>query len=93
MKKFLAGLIAGIFFSIVLYFFINPSHLLNTHTGEMLDRDTLYLKDGSIMKGWIKGGDNISIIVETGKGFFTIPRAQCRLIQENTLLLYVRELI
>ena len=93
MKKFLAGLIAGTFLSITLYFFINPGNSINIHTGEMLDRDTLFLKDGSIIKGLIRNQDGDDILIESDNGLFTIPRSECHTIHENALLLYVRELI
>ena len=93
MKKFIAGFIVGIAFSVALYFSFNPSKGVTVFTGRILDRDTIYLKDGSIVKGWIAKEDNRQIWIETKEGYFTIDRSECQNIQHNTLLLYVRELM
>jgi len=93
MKKFLLGLVLGIFVSAVLCFFLYPDLRSRVQMGRMLDRDTIYLKDGSVLHGWIVEENETQIFVEVGKGYFTLPRSQCHNIRRNTFLRYVRELV
>lgn len=93
MKKFLFGLILGIFFSTYLYLFINLGPKVHVELGHLLDKDALYLKDGTILEGWIVKKDSRNIWIAQEKGYFSLPAAQCKMIQENVLLQYIWELI
>lgn len=93
MKKFLLGLIIGAFFTAGSYFLFSWDTKLHTDVGKLLDMDTLCLKDGDVIDGWILYEDNENILVETEKGSFTLPRSTCISIKKNTFLQYIRELM
>ena len=61
--------------------------------GHLLDKDALYLKDGSIIEGWIIKKGTRSVWIAQEKGYFSLPVAQCELIRENVLMQYIWELI
>jgi hypothetical protein len=93
MKKFTFGLITGIILAAVLGFFFHPSPELRIELGRLLDRDTIYLKNGKVVEGWVVKEDNNQIWVELGTGHFILHRAECKAIRKNSLLRYVRELM
>ncbi|MBN3037944.1 MAG: hypothetical protein JW869_00840 [Candidatus Omnitrophica bacterium] len=93
MKKFLLGLIVGIFLASYIYLFLNIGPQFHVTLGHLLDKDTLYLKDGSVLQGWIIKKDSRNIWFAQEKGYFTLPLSQCEIIQENALLQYIWELI
>lgn len=93
MKKFLLGFIIGMFFAGSLYFFLQPDATVRLKVGRLLDRDTLYLKNGDVILGWIVQEEGDKILVEVEKGTFILNRSECKSIQRNTFLRYLRELI
>lgn len=93
MKRLLLGVIIGLFLSSYLYFFVDLGPRFRIEIGQMLDKDTLYLKDGSVIDGWIIRNDKRTIWFAQEKGYFTLPVSQCELIRENVLLQYIWELI
>ncbi|MBI4707984.1 MAG: hypothetical protein HY761_08680 [Candidatus Omnitrophica bacterium] len=93
MKKFLLGFIVGMFFTGSLYFFLQPDATVRIKMGRLLDRDTLYLKNGDVILGWIVQEEGDKILVEVEKGTFILNRSECKSIQKNTFLRYLRELI
>jgi len=93
MKKFILGFITGIFLAAGIYFFLHQNRLLQIELGRLLDKDTIYLENGTIVKGWIVRESEREILVEVEKGYFTVPRSRCKEIRENALLRYTRELM
>ena len=93
MKKFLLGLIIGIFLSSYSYFFVNLGPRFRVEIGHQLDKDALYLKDGSVVEGWIIKKDKRSVWIAQEKGYFSLPLSQCELIRENVLMQYIWEMI
>ena len=93
MKRFLFGFILGVALLAGGYFYLRPDAKLHVDIGYLLDQDTLFLRDGSLMYGRILREDNKNILVETKSGTFVLDRSQCKFIQENTLLRYLRQLM
>ncbi|MBL7071593.1 MAG: hypothetical protein ISS26_05435 [Candidatus Omnitrophica bacterium] len=93
MKKFLIGFIIGIFFTVIIYFapYVDPRFRVNL--GRVLDKDMIYLKNGSVIQGWIIIEDGEEIYVEIKEEYFSISLSQCEQIKRNYLLQYVKELM
>jgi len=66
---------------------------LHVDAGRFLDMDIIYLKDGGLIKGWIVNERNNEILIETGKGTFTLPRSICKSIEKDVFLRFVRKVI
>jgi len=93
MKKFIVGFMLGVLCCVVVVFHLNAGKEISIYTGRLLDRDTIYLDDGSVIKGWITGEDDRQLWIEQENGYFGIERSRCKKIIRNTLLLYTKELI
>ena len=91
MKKFLVGLVLGLFLASCYYYFYHPDPLFRLKVGRLLDRDTVYLEDGTIVHGWIVKSDENYIWIETESGYFDLPVSRCKIVRKNTLLRYIRE--
>ncbi len=92
-RKFILGFIVGLFFSFSLYFIRFADMKLRVGVGRVLDQDIVYLKDGSFLRGWVVQEEGDEILVETGKGNFTLPRARCKSIEKDVFLKFVRKAI
>ena len=93
MKKVILGFVIGVLVSFVLYFYLNTNKAVNVYTASLLDRDTIYMADGTIIKGWITTEDDEQVWIESEKSFFSIPRIKCQRIQHNSLMKYLREIM
>ncbi len=93
MKKFLLGFAIGVFVMVVVYFapYVDPR--FRVQLGRILDKDMIYLKDGSIMQGWIIVEDSGEIYIEIKEGYYYLPLNQCEQIKRNYLLQYIKELM
>lgn len=92
MKKFLLGLVLGVFLTTGAFFLPYTDPHFRIRVGRMLDEDIIYLKNGSIVRGWIIKESPKKILVEFDKGTFSLSISECESIKRNYLLKYVREL-
>jgi len=92
-KKFILGLVIGVFLSFGLYFMRSSDTRLHVDVGRFLDQDIVYLKDGGLIRGWVVDEGGNEILIETGKGTFTLPRSICRRVEKKVFLRFVRKAI
>jgi hypothetical protein len=90
MKKFLMGVIIGVFLMGIANFFLNKDPLMTIELGRFLDKDVVCLKNGKIIEGWISEKNNKEIFIETKDGYFTLPLRNCKYIVENRFFLYLK---
>jgi len=83
----------GLFLSFGLYFIHFADVKLRVDLGRLLDQDIIYLKDGSLLRGWVVREGRDEILVETERGNFTLPRARCKSIEKDVFLRFVRKAI
>ncbi len=89
MGKFLLGFMIGVAIGGAVCFFLNPNPTLRIEMGRLLDRDTICLKDNTVINGWIVEKNEKQLVVEMDNGYFTLPLSQCKSISQNTLLNYI----
>ena len=93
MKKFLLGLVIGVFLTLCVFFTPYADPRLRIRIGRILDEDILFLKNRSIVRGWIVRESPKEILIEFEKGCFSLSPSECKEIKRNYLLKYVRELM
>ena len=92
MKKFFLGFVVGAFLTLSIFFTPYADPRARVRIGRMLDEDILYLKNGSVIRGWIVKESPKEILVEFENGSFALKPSECEEIKRNYLLKYVREL-
>ncbi|MFH1867796.1 MAG: hypothetical protein ABH843_02380 [Candidatus Omnitrophota bacterium] len=92
MKKFFLGLALGVFLTVCIFFMPYTDPRLRIRIGRILDEDIIYLKNKSIVRGWIVRETPKEILVEVENGTFSLRLSECEGIRKNYLLKYVREL-
>ena len=83
----------GLILSAGLYLLRSSDTKLLIDVGRLLDQDIVYLKDGSLVRGWVLDEGSDEILIETGKGTFTLPRSICKRIEKDVFLRFVRKAI
>ena len=91
MRKILLGFMLGVLITGGLYFFIHPDPVLRAGLGRLLDKDTIHLTDGTIVKVWVIKKTDRGILVELENRYFVIPHSRIKRVRENFLQKYVRE--
>lgn len=92
MIRFLFGLLLGVVCAYVVLFYQRPPSFLAPITvGRLLDRDTIYVKDGGILQGWIREESEKDLLIETDRGTFRMPREQCLKVERDSWARYVRD--
>jgi len=61
--------------------------------GRFLDQDIIYLEKGGFIRGRVIKEVGQDIIIETGKGSFTLPRSSCKAIEKSVFLRYLRQML
>lgn len=91
MKRFLVGIAVGIIFTLSAGFLLNP--VMRYYVGSILDEDVVYLKGGTIIRGWIEREEAELFFIRTKSDSFSIPRSKCIAVHKNAPLYYVRTLM
>lgn len=89
MKQFLLGLVAGACLLAGIYFFLTKDQKVRVDIGRLLDLDYIYMKDGSLIKGWLLRRDSQNLLIETAEGSFTLPASACAGVNENVFQQFV----
>jgi len=93
MKRIVLGFILGAFLAATGMFLLYPNPGIRIDIGRMLDEDIVYLKDGTVMRGWVINKTSQNILLEIEGGSLTLPVSKCEVIKENVLLRYTRKLL
>ena len=93
MRRFMLGIILGVFLTGVLFFIVSSNTGLHLWAGRVLDKDKIYLTDGTVIHGWIEEEGRNYLWIGTEKGYYDLDRSKCERIEENYLLRYMRKLI
>lgn len=91
MKRFLIGVAVGVMLALSVGFFLNP--VMRYYVGSFLDEDIIYLKGGTIIRGWIVQENAEFFFVNTKSDFFSVPRSKCIAVHKNAPLYYMRALM
>ena len=92
-KKFILGFARGLFLSFCIYFVRFADTKLRVDVGRLLDQDIIYMNDGTIVRGWVVKEIGNEILIETGKGNFTLPYSRFKSIEKDVFLRFVRKAI
>jgi hypothetical protein len=92
-KNFLLGLMIGLCLASGLYFLRSSDTRLRIDIGRILDQDIVYLKDGSLVRGWVVKESESELLIETEKATFTLPASICKNIEKDVFLKFVRKAI
>jgi len=93
MKRIMFCFSAGIFL-IGAFFYLQTDSKLKTYVMRLLNEDTLYLKNGNILRGWIWDEKDGVVVGETAQNeIFLFNKNEYLEIERDKPLHYLRELI
>ena len=92
-KKFILGFGVGLALSFCIYFVRFADVKLHIDVGRLLDQDIVYMKDGTLLRGWVVKEGAHEILIETEKGNFPLPRSRFKAIEKDVFLKFVRKAI
>jgi len=92
-RKIIIG-VCLVIFALGPYFFLRINFKLRQDWLSQLNQDTLYLENGTVVRGWIWDDKDGLVIGETPEGkIFTFNKEEYRVIEKDLFLRYLRELI
>ncbi|MFA6636470.1 MAG: hypothetical protein WCV56_05145 [Candidatus Omnitrophota bacterium] len=93
MKTFLIGVFTGIFVAVCLWLVFLMPEANMVDLGRLMDRDTIFMEDGTIIRGWVLQEDVNSVFIETKDSHMTIHPKSIRKIQRDVNKKYLRKLV
>jgi len=93
MSKVILGFIIGVFLLTIFFFFFSPDTKLHRAIDSLMDKDALFLRNGSILYGQIEREGPKSFTVKTEDGEIEVPRAECQRVERNAILAYLRKVL
>ena len=93
MKRIAIGLILGVVLTASIYFAPYTDPRFRATLGRALDKDIIYLENGSVVEGWIMKEAEGEIFIQVEDGHYSLALSECKMVVRNYLLHHARELL